>query len=133
MGRSLASESARPMLAGSTSSKGTDSQRASIYSDAPSLARSDATAQTNTSSNDPVIAEFKYYTDGLDRLENQRLQQQRYVPSREKTETISQLALQAKLERALGRRMTGQDAVLRPKVMLEKPRVDYSRTATTQA
>ena len=86
-----------------------------------------------TSSNDPVVAEFKYYTDGLDRMENKRLQQQRYVPSREKSESLSQLALQAKLERALGRRMTGQDAVLRPKVVLEKVRVDFSRTASSPA
>ena len=88
---------------------------------------------TTTSSNDPVVAEFKYYTDGLDRMENKRLQQQRYVPSREKSESLSQLALQAKLERALGRRMTGQDAVLRPKVVLEKVRVDFSRTASSPA
>lgn len=108
------------------------SQRASVYSNTPSLARSEATVNT-TSSNDPVIAEFKYYTEGLDRMENKRLQQQRYVPSREKTESLSQLALQAKLERALDRRMTSQDAVLRPKVMLEKPRVDFSRTASSPA
>lgn len=131
MGRSLAGESARPILAPSNSSK-RGSQRASVYSNTPSLARSEATVNT-TSSNDPVIAEFKYYTEGLDRMENKRLQQQRYVPSREKTESLSQLALQAKLERALDRRMTSQDAVLRPKVMLEKPRVDFSRTASSPA
>ena len=108
------------------------SQRASTYSNAPSLACSDATS-TTTSSNDPVVAEFKYYTEKLDRLENKRLQQQRYVPSREKTESLSQLALQAKLERALGRRMTGQDAVLRPKVIGEKPAVHFTRTASTPA
>jgi hypothetical protein len=106
------------------------SQRASVYSNAPSLARSDATVNT-TSSSDPIIAEFKYYTDGIDRLENKRLQQQRYVPSREKTESLSQLALQAKLERALGRRMTGQDAVLRPKIILEKQCVEFSRTTSS--
>lgn len=104
----------------------------SVYSDAPSVAQSDATMNT-TSSTEPVVVEIKEYTAGLDRLENKRLQQQRYVPSREKTETISQLALQAKLERALGRRMTGQDAILRPKTLLEKPRVEYSRTASSPA
>jgi hypothetical protein len=35
------------------------------------------------------------------------------VPSQEKTENLSKLALGAKLERALGRRMGSQDAVMR--------------------
>ena len=39
--------------------------------------------------------------------------QQRFVPTPEKTEHLSKLALGAKLERALGRRMGGQDAVMR--------------------
>ena len=108
------------------------SQRASIYSNTPSVARSEATVNT-TSSSDPAVVEFKYYAESVNRLENKRLQQQRYVPSREKTESLSQLALQAKLERALDRRMTGQDAVLRPKALLEKPRVEFSRTASSPA
>jgi hypothetical protein len=41
------------------------------------------------------------------------LGQQRFVPTAEKTEHLSKLALGAKLERALGRRMGGQDAVMR--------------------
>jgi len=40
--------------------------------------------------------------------------------NQEKTDDMSKLALGAKLERALGRRMSGQDAVFRPKVMSEK-------------
>ncbi|KAI9757257.1 MAG: hypothetical protein M1815_001615 [Lichina confinis] len=131
MGRSVAGESARPILAASSSSKRA-SQRASIYSNTPSVARSEATVNT-TSSSDPAVVEFKYYAESVNRLENKRLQQQRYVPSREKTESLSQLALQAKLERALDRRMTGQDAVLRPKALLEKPRVEFSRTASSPA
>ncbi len=106
------------------------SQRVSTYSDAPSIARSDA---TTSSTADPVVVEFRYYIHGLDRLDSKRLQQQRYTPSEEKTESLSQLALQAKLERALGRRMTSQDAVLRPKVMSEKPVVTYNRTASSPA
>ncbi|KAI9813379.1 MAG: hypothetical protein M1826_002498 [Phylliscum demangeonii] len=125
MGRSVAGESSRAMLssASGTSSKRT-SIRASTYSQAPSLACSDATVTSNSSSNDPALAEVRRYTEKLLRLESKRLVQQRYVPSREKTESLSQLALQAKLERALGRRMTGQDAVLRPKLMSEKAPVD---------
>ena len=54
-------------------------------------------------------------TQGLDRLENKLLQQQRFVPSQKKTDDLSKLSLGAKVERALGRRMTDQDAVLRVK------------------
>ena len=37
------------------------------------------------------------------------------MPSAEKTENLSKLALGAKLDRALGRRMGSQDAVMRVK------------------
>ncbi|KAI9823885.1 MAG: hypothetical protein M1832_002202 [Thelocarpon impressellum] len=117
MGQSL--ESSRPMLSGSTVSSKRASARYSTYSISPSVALSDGSA-SSTSSADPRAADIRSLTDGLDRLECQRLQQQRYVPSDAKTEALNQLALQAKLERALGRRMTGQDAVLRPKVLSEK-------------
>ena len=59
---------------------------------------------------------------GLQRLEVARLQQQRYEPSHEKRDHIATLALGAKLERALGRRMTGQDAVLRAKAASPRAR-----------
>ena len=87
---------------------------------APSIAISEGTVNTTASSNDPRHAEIRTWTEGFYRLESKPLQQQRYVPSTEKTESLSQLALQAKLERALRRRMTGQDAVLRPRVPSEK-------------
>jgi len=51
----------------------------------------------------------------LARMEEPRLASQRYVVSDKKTEEIGKLALGAKLDRALGRRMTGQDAVMRPR------------------
>ena len=66
------------------------------------------------------MAEIKEWTQGLDRLEQKRLQQQRYAPTQEKTDSLSKLALGAKVERALGRRMTDQDAVFRPKLLNEK-------------
>lgn len=75
---------------------------------------------TTASSNDSRMSEIKDLTEGLERLESKRLQQQRFIPTKEKSENLSKLALGAKLERALGRRMTGQDAVFRPKVMSEK-------------
>ena len=78
---------------------------------------------TNTSSsNDPRLQEIKEWTQGFDRLESKRLQQQRYQPTPEKTDNLSKLALGAKVERALGRRMTDQDALMkvRPKILSEK-------------
>ena len=68
--------------------------------------------RSNSSSN-TAIAEVKHISDGLERLEDKRLAQQRYAPSREKSDDLSKLALGAKVERALGRRMTGQDAVMK--------------------
>ena len=71
--------------------------------------------------------EIKDLTEGLERLENKPLTQQRFVPSEAKTDDLSKLALGAKVERALGRRMTGQDAVMRQtKPMSEKPMVHAS-------
>lgn len=51
----------------------------------------------------------------LKRMEDIRLQSQRFTISENKQEEMSRLALGAKLERALSRRMTGQDAVFTPK------------------
>jgi hypothetical protein len=95
------------------------SQRFSTYSGAPSFALSDKTTST-TSTGDTRMAEIKEWTQGLDRLESKPLQQQRYVPSAQKSEDLSKLALGAKLDRALGRRMTGQDAVFRKKKPLSE-------------
>lgn len=46
-------------------------------------------------------------------MENKALQQQRVVLNEEKTAVFQKLALGAKLDRALERRMTSQDAVMR--------------------
>ena len=64
--------------------------------------------------------EIKELTEGFDRLEQKRLQQQRFIPSKEKSENLSKLALGAKVERALRRRMTSQDAVFTHKTVSEK-------------
>jgi hypothetical protein len=61
------------------------------------------------------MAEIRELGHGLDRLKDKRLEQQRFVASAQKTDELSKLALGAKLERALGRRMTKQDAVMRVK------------------
>jgi len=108
------------------------SKRFSTFSGVPSLAASDATITTNASStsNDPRLQEIKEWTQGFDRLENKRLQQQRYQPPPEKTDNLSKLALGAKVERALGRRMTDQDASMkvRPKLLDEKAGIGRSVT-----
>jgi len=74
-----------------------DTFRFSTYSD-PSITGSEKAA-------------FFEIEDGLRRMEDRRLMNQRFVPSEQKSETISKLALGAKLERALRRRMDKQDAV----------------------
>lgn len=87
------------------------STRFSTYSAAPSVANTVKTSLTS----DSAQQEIKDIEEGLEKLDNKKLQSQRFVPSQEKSENLSKLALGAKLERALGRRMGGQDAVMRVK------------------
>ncbi|KAK5996136.1 hypothetical protein PT974_04564 [Cladobotryum mycophilum] len=82
--------------------------RFSTYSMAPSLTLS---VQTN----DSAHAEIREIKSKVDRMENKALSSQRVHLSEEKTDNLSKLALGAKLERALDRRMTSQDAVMRPR------------------
>lgn len=109
------------------------SKRYSTYSGQPSFAASENTVNTHTSSttstNDPRLQEIKEWTQGFDRLESKRLQQQRYQPTPEKSESLSKLALGAKVERALDRRMTDQDAAMKPKILSEKS--GMARAVTT--
>lgn len=87
------------------------STRFSTYSAAPSVANTVKTSLTS----DSAQQEIKDIEDGLEKLDNKKLASQRFVPSQEKSENLSKLALGAKLERALGRRMGSQDAVMRAK------------------
>ncbi|KAL9006013.1 MAG: hypothetical protein Q9188_001247 [Gyalolechia gomerana] len=100
----------------------------------PSAAAVTSTTSTTSSKNysgsDPHLQEIKEWSTGFDRLENKRLQQQRYQPTPEKSDNLSKLALGAKVERALGRRMTDQDATFRAKVVSEKPAA-VARSITT--
>ncbi|KAK0636433.1 hypothetical protein B0T17DRAFT_482831 [Bombardia bombarda] len=66
-----------------------------------------------TGTGDSAVAEIRDIEKGLDRMENKALAQQRVVLSEEKSANLSKLALGAKLERALDRRMSSQDAVMR--------------------
>lgn len=71
-----------------------------------------------TISNDSVQQEINQITQGLDKLENKKLASQRFVPTAEKADNLGKLALGAKLERALDRRMVSQDAVMKKKVVV---------------
>ncbi|EAQ86129.1 hypothetical protein CHGG_07382 [Chaetomium globosum CBS 148.51] len=98
-------ESSRPIMAPSTRT----SVRFSTYSmAAPSVT-------PTVLSTDSVTAEIRPIVDGLERLKNPHLSEQRVFLNEEKTTKLAKLALGAKLERALDRRMTSQDAVMRPR------------------
>jgi formyltetrahydrofolate synthetase len=84
------------------------SVRYSTYSMAPSFV---PTVRTTDSAN----AEIRDIATGLDRMENKALSQQRFEITEEKSDNMSKLALGAKLERALERRMSSQDAEMRPR------------------
>ncbi|KAA8895658.1 hypothetical protein FN846DRAFT_326820 [Sphaerosporella brunnea] len=93
-------DSSRPMLSQR------DTNRFSTYTDVSSTPSQSSTEST-------TITEID---EGLRRLDDQRLTIQRFVPTEQKTETLSKLALGAKVERALRWRMEGQDYVPRPRV-----------------
>ncbi|KAA8647565.1 hypothetical protein EYZ11_007012 [Aspergillus tanneri] len=99
------------------------SKRFSTVSGSPSTASSERTLGS-LPSGDPRLAEFHNLRDGLERLENKPLQKQRFVPTPEKTDNLNKLALSAKVERALDRRMTGQDAIMRKPMLSEKPAIE---------
>lgn len=83
------------------------SVRFSTYSDAATV-RTCATTES-------AVAEFQGIERSLDRIEkgDKRLSEQRVELDENKRVFFQKLALGAKLDRALGRRMSGQDAVMR--------------------
>ncbi|KAF3760331.1 hypothetical protein M406DRAFT_358595 [Cryphonectria parasitica EP155] len=100
-------ESARPIMAPSTRTSTRASVRYSVYSTAPTI-------QT-TATNDSAVAEIQNIGESIERLDkgNKRLSEQRVELNTDQQTVFQKLALGAKLERALGRRMSGQDAVMR--------------------
>ena len=78
-----------------------------FYSQDPAVA---ASSSTLNSQSDPKAADIKSWSKGFERMQDERLDKQRYVMSGNKSDEVSKLALGAKLERALGRRLSGQDA-----------------------
>jgi len=100
-----------------------DSTRMSTYSATPTLTPSIAPSHLSdaSASGDPQQSQdIKTWNAGFDRLEDKRLVQQRYIPSDNKTADMSKLALGAKVQRALDRRMSSQDAVFTNKGLNEK-------------
>ncbi|PNS15336.1 hypothetical protein CAC42_2671 [Sphaceloma murrayae] len=103
----------------STTSHPIDSARNTMTktpTDADKIARSASSA----SSADARSQELRDWAASYERMSDQRLEKQRFVPSDKKDDEISTNALGAKLERALGRRMSGQDAVFKRREMTEK-------------
>ncbi|PYH98370.1 hypothetical protein BO71DRAFT_58404 [Aspergillus ellipticus CBS 707.79] len=119
MARHTSLDSERPIMTQSART----SKRFSTVSGSPSVASSEGTF-AGLPTGDPRLADFHNLRDGLERLENKPLLKQRFVPTAEKSDNLSKLALGAKVERALGRRMTGQDAVMREPVLNEKATVE---------
>jgi len=76
------------------------------------MAASESTAPTAAPNDQPDISNIEL---NLDRLDNVALLQQRVELSDKQVEQMKMLAVGAKLERALKRRMTGQDAEMRPR------------------
>jgi hypothetical protein len=96
------------------------SARYSTYSQTPTV--------KSSLTSDSAQQEIMDIEDNLNKLENKKLASQRFVPTEEKTENLNKLALGAKLERALGRRMGSQDAVMRQKVVpAENEKIQDSR------
>ncbi|QSZ35023.1 hypothetical protein DSL72_007885 [Monilinia vaccinii-corymbosi] len=64
---------------------------------------------------DAAREEIAAIGEGIDKLHNKQLESQRCDLTTEKRDNMGKLALGAKLERALSRRMGSQDAVMRKK------------------
>lgn len=68
------------------------------------------TSMSTVGSADPRTQDIKSWKAGFQRMSDERLEKQRYQLSEQKVDEINTIALGAKVERALNRRMTGQDA-----------------------
>lgn len=102
------------------------SPRASARLSTYSMAAPSLTPTVRTT--DSADAEMAHIESGLTRMENKALSKQRVVLSEDKAANLNKLALGAKLDRALDRRMSGQDAVMRPR----KPRATAVRPGTAE-
>lgn len=124
-----ASSREKPTLAGAadTTTAGAANRSSTFYASRdPTAASSTGTLSTASAAADPKAADIRSWSKGFERMQDERLDRQRYVMSGNKSDEVSKLALGAKLDRALGRRMTGQDASFTPanqKRRLDKEKV----------
>ncbi|KAK5126632.1 hypothetical protein LTR85_009566 [Meristemomyces frigidus] len=79
-------------------------------------------SSSTLSSTDPKTQDLKSWSGALERMQDERLDKQRYIMSGNKSDEVSKLALGAKVERALSRRMVGQDAQFTVKKPLSEKR-----------
>merc|ERR1712072_1062517 len=79
-----------------------------------------ASSSTISSTTDPKAQDIKSWSSAFARMQDERLDKQRYEMSGNKSEEVSKLALGAKVERALARRMTGQDAQFTSKKTIDQ-------------
>ncbi|KAK4951217.1 hypothetical protein LTR10_010190 [Elasticomyces elasticus] len=93
------------------SSNNSQSSSAKMYSSSAATFSSATLADADPSK----TADLKSWSGTLERMQDVRLDKQRYVMSGNKSDEVSKLALGAKVERALARRMTSQDATFRVK------------------
>jgi hypothetical protein len=70
-----------------------------------------STSLLDTSTDDPRIADLHSFASQFDKMLDTRLDRQRFVLSNDKVEELGKIALGAKVERALARRLVGQDAI----------------------
>ncbi|RDW71060.1 hypothetical protein BP5796_04929 [Coleophoma crateriformis] len=120
------SKGAPPLTTDEQLSSKRTSTRFSTYSNAPTV----NTVKTSYTS-DSAHQEISDIEQGLEKLDNKKLASQRFMISEEKTENLNKLALGAKLERALGRRMGGQDAVMRKKAPAEEKENEKAAAPTS--
>jgi hypothetical protein len=78
---------------------------------APIIRNSARLSSTHHDPNDPRIADLHSFASQFDKMLDSRLDRQRYIPSGDKVEELGKIALGAKVERALARRLVGQDAI----------------------
>ena len=74
----------------------------------------------NLAADEVETSEMREVADFLEKMSDKRLDKQRYIMSGDKTEEVGKIALGANVERALGRRMVGQDATFTPKKPLDE-------------
>ncbi|KAK9370492.1 hypothetical protein V1509DRAFT_615954 [Lipomyces kononenkoae] len=92
-----------------------DEEEAKIVDDSSSSTGLTCVASSMSSSSTVVSVDkatiLSSIAETLERMESKPLLDQRYQPSAEKLDTFNNLALIAKIEKALGRRLSSQDFV----------------------